>query len=395
MAITASSPSSSSSGVVFITGATGHIGFRTLIHALRDGLTVRVSVRSPAKAASLLQRVSLKIPSLRLDKTPVIEPRQTRGPADRLTFTIIPDMTLEGAFDAALDGVTHIIHVASPLVTGAQRAPISTQTADECFIRPAVRGTTGLLEAADRCGTVRRVVITSSIVALIPVAQMEGTEARPADQPVRATDRVPFTAGPYHSEFAAYANSKMAALAATEAWCEAARPAFDVVHLHPSFVLGRNDMTTTARDCMRGTNAMVLAMMMGRSPGPLAGATVHVDDVARCHVNAAVDVRGVPGGASYILSQASTWGDAGAIARRLFPDAVQRRLLLDTGSIDTTPMPIDVQSAQQALGVRFRGYESQVKSILAQFLELRSERKHHGARAKALASANTRQAVAV
>lgn len=394
MAITVSS--SSSSGIVFITGSTGHIGFRTLVHALRDGLTVRVSVRSPAKAASLLKRVSLKVPELRLDKTPVFEPRQTRGPSDRLTFTIIPDITLEGAFDAALDGVTQIIHVASPLVTGSQRPPITTQTADDYFIKPAVQGTMGLLEAADKCGTVRRVVITSSIVALIPVAQMEGTEPRPLNTPVRATDRVPFTPGPYHSEFAAYANSKMAALHATEKWYDTARPAFDIVHLHPSFVLGRNDMTTTARDCMKGTNAMVLAMMMGKSLGALAGATVHVDDVAKCHVNAAINIRNVPGNTSYILNQASTWNDAKDIAGRLFPQAMQKRLLLGNGNIDTTPMPIDVQSAQQALGVRFRGFESQVKSILAQFLELRSERKHQGSKLKALGSANTnRQAVAV
>lgn len=367
----------SPNGLVFITGATGHVGFRTLIQALRSGLNVRAAVRSEAKAQLLLKRLLLKVPQLGPHKTPIFfdpeSPAQARSP-HRLTFCLIPDITASNAYDNAMDAVTHVIHIASPLVTGAQKPPIDTRLAEDYFINPAVQGTTSLLEAADRCGTVRRVVITSSIVALVPVAQMEGTEARPADQPVRATDRVPFATGPYHSEFAAYANSKMAALEAAERWNAAVRPAFDIVHLHPSFVLGRNDMSTSAGECIRGTNAMVLAMLLGKGFGPFAGATVHVDDVARCHVSA-LDARSVPGNANYILSQGSRWNDAKDIAARLFPEAVARRLLVDTGNVDTTAISIDVEQAQQTLGVRFKGFESQVKSLVSQFLELKAARK--------------------
>lgn len=383
----------SPTGLVFITGATGHVGFRTLIQALRAGLNVRVAVRSPSKASLLLKRLLLKVPNLHLDKSPMFEPLQSRGP-QRLTFAVIPDITVSGAYDGVMDGVTHVIHIASPLVTGAQKPPIETQLAEDYFVRPAVQGTTSLLEAADRCGTVRRVVITSSIVALIPVAQMEGTEPRPADQPVRATDRIPFTPGPYHSEFAAYANSKMAALHAAEKWYDATRPAFDIVHLHPSFVLGRNDMVSSAPDCIRGTNAMVLAMLLGKGFGPFAGATVHVDDVARCHVSA-LDVRGVPGNASYVLSQASRWNDARDVAARLFPEAMEKKFLLGTGSVGTTPITIDVEFAQQTLGVRFKGFESQVKSVVAQFLELRAARKHVSTARKSDASHVKRQAITI
>lgn len=397
----------SPTGLVFITGATGHVGFRTLIQALRAGLNVRVAVRSPSKAANLLKRLLLKVPNINLDRCPSFEPCPLTSSSSsssscssssgrcprRLTFAIIPDITLSGAYDGVMDGVTHVIHIASPLVTGAQRPPIDTEQADDYFIRPAVQGTTSLLEAADRCGTVRRVVITSSIVALMPVAQMEGREA--ARRPVRATDRVPFTPGPYRSEFAAYANSKMAALHAAEKWHDATRPAFDLVHLHPSFVLGRNDMVaSSAQDCVRGTNAMVLAMLLGKRFGPFAGATVHVDDVARCHVNA-LDVRSVPGNTSYILSQPSTWDDAREIAGRLFPEAVAKRLLLDTGSLGTTAVDIDVEMAQQTLGVRFKGFESQVKSIVAQYLELKALRKPLVIKQKSEAPVNSRQTITI
>jgi nucleoside-diphosphate-sugar epimerase len=347
---------SSSTDLVLITGATGHVGFRTLVHALRTGLAVRVAVRSEAKADQLMKRLSLKTTS-----------RQRQ----RITTAIVPDITAEGAYDEAMHDVTHVIHVASPLVTGSQKPPIESEHAEDFFIGPAVRGTRSLLEAADACGTVRRVVITSSIVALIPVAQMEGTEPRPKGNPVRPTDRVPFTQGPYHSEFAAYANSKIAALHAAETWCATVRPAFDVVHLHPSFVLGRNDMAATTAQCMKGTNAMVLAMLLGRRFGPFAGATVHVDDVARCHVAAAVDTAGVPGNESYILSQGSRWNDAKDLAARSFPAADKTRLLVRTGNVDTTEIDIDASLAEDTFGLRFKGFGAQVESLVGQFLELK------------------------
>lgn len=363
----------SPSTLTLITGATGHVGFRTLVHALRAGLKVRVTVRSEAKAVLLLSRLAPKVPTLNIGATPIYQ-SSTNIQREQLTFTVVPNISANGAYDDAMIDVTHVIHIASPLVTGAQVPPIGCHSAESYFIKPAVQGTISLLEAADRCGTVRRVVITSSIVAIIPISHMEGTEARPSNKPVKPTDRIPFTTGPYHSEFAAYANSKIAALNAAESWYERERPAFDMIHLHPSFVLGRNDMAHTTAECMKGTNAMVLAMLLGKTFGPFAGATVHVDDVARCHVAAAIDVKGVPGNASYILSQGSRWNDAKQMAARFFPKAMQTKWLVETGNVDTIEMEVDTTLSQDTFGFKFQGFESQVRSLTSQFLALRSER---------------------
>ncbi|KAJ4389027.1 hypothetical protein N0V93_006489 [Gnomoniopsis smithogilvyi] len=369
--------SSSPPGLTLITGATGHIGFRTLVHALRANLMVRVSVRSEAKAVHLLSRVRSKVPSLDLGPYPTYQ-SDNCNQWEQLTFAIIPNISLDGAYDEAMDGVTHVIHIASPLATGSRVPPIDCDLAENHFIKPAVQGTVSLLEAADRCGTVRRVVITSSIAALVPVSHMEGTEARPSHKPVKPTDRVSFTPGPYQSEYAAYANSKIAALEAAESWYERERPAFDVIHLHPSFVLGRNDMVQTAADCMKGTNAMVLAMLLGRTFGSFAGATVHVDDVAKCHVAAAIDVRGVPGNASYILSQASRWNDAKRMAAFSFPKAMQSRVLVQTGSVDTIEVEFDTSLTQDTFDLRFQSFKSQVKSLTSQYLALKSSKTRRG-----------------
>lgn len=356
---------SSASSLLLITGATGHVGFRTLFHSLREGLKVRAAVRSENKALRLLSRLSAELGP---DYTHLLQ---------SLSFVIVPDITVDGAFDNAMQDVTHVIHVASPLLTGAAKPPIESEFADDYFITPAVRGTLSLLESADASGTVRRVVITSSIVALVPIAQMEGTEVRPANQPVRPTDRVPFTSGPYHSEFAAYANSKIAALQAAESWYADMRPAFDIIHLHPSFVLGRNGMVSTPNECMKGTNAMILGMLLGKNFGSaFAGATVHVDDVARCHVIAAAGFRTEPGCTSFILSQKSRWNDAKAVSKRLFPEAVAKKILVSSGDIGTTHIPIDASETEETFGFRFQGFDDQLYSLISQFLDLRASKQH-------------------
>ncbi|KAJ9149350.1 3-beta hydroxysteroid dehydrogenase (NAD dependent epimerase/dehydratase) [Pleurostoma richardsiae] len=340
------------SDLVLITGATGHVGSCTLLHLLRAGHRVRAAVRSEKKAAAVLARPAI----------------QALRPGSRLTFVIVPDITAPGAYERAVDGVTHVIHIASPLATG-DAVPLDRHV--EHFIRPAVRGTREMLEAAAGSGTVRRVVITSSITAIVPVAQMEGTAPRLTA--VRPTDRVPCIPDPYESEFAAYAASKVAALQEAEAWIARERPAFDVVHLHPSFVLGRNDAAASPGEALRGTNAVLLAMLLGKRFGPFAGATVHVEDVARAHV-AALDPR-VPGDQSYILSGPARWNDAKEVARRAFPAAMETGLLVGRGNVDSTYLPIDSSLTEATFGLGWAGFEEQVVSTVGQFLELRMRQR--------------------
>lgn len=341
------------SNLVLITGATGHVGSRTLLHVLQAGYDVRVAVRSKSKAAFVLSRPQI----------------QALNPGRRLTFTVVPDITAPGAYDdAVIDGVTHIIHIASPLVT-ADTIPLRQH--NDYFIKPAVQGTLAMLRAAEYSGTVRRVVITSSITALVPVTQMEGVERRKA--PVQPTDRMSVPSEPYESEFAAYTASKAAALDAAETWMERRRPPFDVVHLHPSFVLGHNDAATTPAEAMKGTNAVVLAMLLGQVFGPYAGATVHVDDVARAHVRALHP--SIPGNQSYVLSGPAIWNEAKDIVRREFPAAMDSRLLVTRGNVDSVEIPIDATLTEHTFGFQFIGFEEQVKDVVRQFLELRVQKR--------------------
>lgn len=82
-----------------ITGASGLIGFRILLNALEAGHDVRYTVRSEEKANIV-------------SSNPAV---QKLGAGDRLSAIVISDSTVDGAFDSALEGVTHIIHTGSPV----------------------------------------------------------------------------------------------------------------------------------------------------------------------------------------------------------------------------------------------------------------------------------------
>jgi nucleoside-diphosphate-sugar epimerase len=349
-----------SAGLVLLTGASGHLGFRTLVQALTEGYTVRAAVRSQAKAKLITSHPLVQ----------AINP----PPGHRLSFVMVPDLTASAAYDEAAKDVSYIIHIASPLmITGGEEIALNEQ--DAYFIQPAVRGTLNILEAAQKSGSVKRVVITSSLVALVPLDQLTGAETRPVDQPVLPTDRIEFIPGPYENEFEAYAASKVAALHEAEMWmAQQPNPGFDMIHLHPSYVEGRNELASSPREALKGTNGLLLGLVLGKHfEGSIANATVHNDDVARIHVEALKPW--VPGNQSYILSQKTRWNDALEIVKREFPEAVQKRTLPNCGSHQSHNIEIDASWTEDVFGFKHQGFEEQIKSVVGHYLELRLRSK--------------------
>ena len=96
-----------------------------------------------------------------------------------LEFAIIDDLSRPGALDDSLKGVTYAIHLASPVgVAVCHCSPLSTlrivltlnQTNDymQDVVNPAVYGTVQLLKSALTVESMEKVVVTSSIAAIIP-----------------------------------------------------------------------------------------------------------------------------------------------------------------------------------------------------------------------------------
>jgi nucleoside-diphosphate-sugar epimerase len=129
------------------------VGSRILIEALQKGYKVRVAVRN--------QGVD-KIKSHHL-----ISPYQ-----DQLEFIIVPNITVDGAYDEAVKGVTVILHVAS-----AMPKP-GIMDFEGQIVQPAVKGTVGMLESAMKEGRVRWIVITASIGSIIPAEKLSTGDSK-------------------------------------------------------------------------------------------------------------------------------------------------------------------------------------------------------------------------
>lgn len=86
--------------LILVTGATGHLGFRTLVLLLQDGYRARVAHRRPEQVQLIKQVASIQ---------PFVE---------SVEFVMVPDITAPGAYDEAIKGVDGVLHIASPIYTG-------------------------------------------------------------------------------------------------------------------------------------------------------------------------------------------------------------------------------------------------------------------------------------
>ncbi|KAL4911327.1 hypothetical protein BDW74DRAFT_164861 [Aspergillus multicolor] len=321
--------------LIFITGATGFIGSATALEALKSGYRLRIGVRKRSE----------RLEALLFDY------------AEHLEFVIIPDITEQSAFAGKLDGVDYVIHLASPLAKGTDK---------EAFFGPAVKGTLAVLREAAKVPSVKKVVVTSSIASLIPLAGI------PDDDVIREDTNWDLTVDenadfvdPDHPEatpMTLYRASKLLANNATWDFYEAEKPHYALVTLHPAFVYGHNLLQASAEEVQGGTNGLLWGSIMGGIPlGGING--VHIQDVAEAHVKALGSE--IQGGSKYLLSGPGTsWKEVAGIARKFYLNAGVK-LTEDT---EGTSMPTDTTKAERELGMRWRSWEEMVRGVMDQQL---------------------------
>ena len=157
-------------------------------------------------------------------------------------LAIVENMEAPGAFDKAVQGVTRIAHLASPL-------PGPHQTDNEhAYLLPAREGVLNLLKSAAKSESVKRVVYTSSALAVLD----HGTPGNvPYDLPLvslihcRRTwtekDWNPVTweeGKDAKNPFIAYGASKKYAEKAAWEFMETEKPHFDLISLDAPGVFG-------------------------------------------------------------------------------------------------------------------------------------------------------------
>lgn len=316
-----------------------------LVELLKAGYNVRAAVRSQSKADSIMAASSIR----------------AINPQKRLEFVIIPDMIADDAYAEGIKGASYAIHVASPIPqTYTEKDDTST-----FFNVPALRGTMGLLEAAKNTSTIKRVVITSSVAAIVDLA---------GDTTINEKSRVPSNPGPYAHHFEAYVAAKANTLNATEAWIETEKPHFDVVHIWPGYVIGPNELVTDSKDVSFGSNEAVMLAVTGAQCPPTPGSSVHLEDTARSHV-IALDPK-IPGNRGFLLHsgglEGTTWEHAMDIVAREFRDEVASGLIPNNGKANTLKYRVDASESEEVLGFKYQSFEKQVKDIVGQYVELKS-----------------------
>ena len=333
---------------ILLTGATGLIGFRVLQTLLSAGHTVRCAVRSEAKMEII-------------SSNPIIE---KLSPGNRLSFTIVPDICVDGAYDAALKDITHVLHVGSPV-------PIPGREPEKDVYHPIVQGIQGLLVSALRTPTIKQVIITSSIVA-----NLSPTPSTNPPGSITAASRVqldPSTPA-FTSVFEAYHIGKIHSLNAADAFAVMHSPHFAITHIIPGYVFGRNELATEPSMLLTSSssNNLLMAMLTGAVlPVPLLGGAAHIDDVAEVHLRALLlaptTAAALP--RDFGVSVPIVYNDAFDFVAKRFPNAVAEGVF-KRGNIPTMPVPWDASETERVLGITFRSFESAVLDLAGQYLDL-------------------------
>jgi dihydroflavonol-4-reductase len=126
---------------VLLTGISGYIGNHCAVELLKNGYSVRGSVRSLSKSKQVTDAIKKEV-----------------DPWDNLEFCEL-DLLSDVGWDDAIKGCEFLMHVASPFIN------IEPKDENE-YIRPAVDGTIRALNAAKSAG-IKRVVLTSSMVSML------------------------------------------------------------------------------------------------------------------------------------------------------------------------------------------------------------------------------------
>ncbi|MEE8408656.1 MAG: NAD-dependent epimerase/dehydratase family protein [Myxococcota bacterium] len=266
---------------VAVTGASGYIGTHVVRLLLEEGHNVHATVRDPS------------------DDNKVAHLESLPG-ADRLTL-FAANVLDSRSFDEAFAGCDWLVHAASSV-------RLSAPDPQRDIVDPAVKGTRNVLEAAERAGTVRRVVVTSSIAAVAPSEGPAGVTFTEDDW----NDKADLENSPYPL---AKVKAERTAWDFVEAMPEEKR--LRLVTLLPGMVFG----PVLARVHLRSSPSTLRLILQGKIPAlpRLSFGLVDVREVALAHLRGLEkdDAKG-----RYLLVAGQLWMEEIArILREHFPNA--------------------------------------------------------------------------
>ena len=191
---------------ILVTGATGYLASWIIKQLLHEGHTVHGTVRSLEKKDKYEYLTEME--------------KESTGKLKLFEANLLDDHS----FDSAMEGCELVIHTASPFkVTGIKNARKE-------LVDPALQGTRNVLHSANKSETVKRVVLTSSVVAIFG----DSIEIEKTEKGKFTEEHWNTTSSEKHQP---YPYSKT--LAEKEAWKIAdSQKEWDLVVINPGFILG-------------------------------------------------------------------------------------------------------------------------------------------------------------
>lgn len=339
--------SSHESPVLLITGITGFFAAHVLDAALADPAAYRIrgTTRDLAKGADARKRLS-------------------EEDAARVEIVYVDDLATADLTDVLKD-VWFIAHVASPCTA-------MIQDVEREMMGPAIDGTLNLLRAAAKQATVKRVALTSSILALADylAAPIEPTRTLTKDSWTEGERNM--APGP-----SAYSVAKMLAERAAYQFVEEKKPSFILATFQPSLLYGPILQPVKGLDSINATSALFYTLLcsLDSMPPCYLPHYCHVGDAADAHVRW-LSSSSAPGQRYPLNGGSMDYAMAVEYISKQYPDLVSRlpkdykQAVLDKKDADVVYPTIDCSDAVEHLGIKFRDWQACVKDTIDSLLEL-------------------------
>lgn len=272
---------------------------------------------------------------------------------DLLSYVIVEDIAVDGAFDHAVKACPPfdaVLHTASPFHFDALDAKRD-------LLDPAIVGTTSILTAIKAYAPeVKRVIVTSSFASMINPKQHPAIYDETVWNPVTWEEALANTT-------TAYRGSKTFAEKAAWSFYKTERPNFSLTTVNPPSVFGPVAHNLASQSKINTSNARIRDMIQGKMKECLepTGAFLWVDvrDVAFAHVKAA-ELPDSAGKRLFVTAGHFSNADIANIIKEEFPEYATR-----LPSRIKSDQPSDVygfnnQATNDVLKIRYRALRQSV-----------------------------------
>lgn len=330
---------SPSEQTILVTGASGFVAS----HIIHEFLSAGYNVRGTLRSSSALSKLTA-----------------AQGPlSSRLSFAIVPDMSAPGALDAALKGVSGVIHTASPFI-------LAPKSNEEDLLKPAISMTVNVLAAAAAHPEVKRVVITSSFASILDLLAglRPGYSYSEKDwNPVTYQEAADATSGAF-----AYCASKKLAEEAAWKWVEEHKPAFSLSTICPPWIFGPSINPITSLDHLNESTETIWKLINGSAKAvpeiDFAG-FADVRDVALAHLRAYENEAAA--GQRFLVGGHFDYPSAVDTIRKQFPELQERVPEGRPGVLQEVYVP-DGSKAAKELGVEYTPLEVTMRDTVQDLL---------------------------